>query len=175
VVLLKSPFSTIRRNEAPLVCPDRRTPSLGPRAERTNAREDSAAAILRTKGNERSRCTMILRRGLLCHIHGTWVCTQWLSRPLRGWHSSSGNSGRSYSQSYQMANHSAFADRSREVGFLEVIGDSMSALENALIDNLLKVGGSNLSFTSWAATPAAQDPRGGSTQRAGRSVLRYVR
>jgi hypothetical protein len=32
-----------------------------------------------------------------------------------------------------------------------------------------------LSFTSWAATPAAQDLRGGSTQRAGRSVHRYVR
>jgi hypothetical protein len=32
-----------------------------------------------------------------------------------------------------------------------------------------------LSFTSWAATPAAQDLRGGSTQRAGRSVLRYAR
>ena len=31
------------------------------------------------------------------------------------------------------------------------------------------------SFTSWAATPAAQDLRGGSTQRAGRSVPRYVR
>jgi hypothetical protein len=30
-------------------------------------------------------------------------------------------------------------------------------------------------FTSWAATPAAQDLRGGSTQRAGRSVHRYVR
>src|SRR5882672_2606898 len=30
-------------------------------------------------------------------------------------------------------------------------------------------------FTSWAATPAAQDLRGGSTQRAGRSVLRYAR
>jgi hypothetical protein len=32
-----------------------------------------------------------------------------------------------------------------------------------------------LSFTSWAATPAAQALRGGSTQRAGRSVLRYAR
>ena len=32
-----------------------------------------------------------------------------------------------------------------------------------------------LGFTSWAATPAAQDLRGGSTQRAGRSVHRYVR
>ena len=32
-----------------------------------------------------------------------------------------------------------------------------------------------LSFTSWAATPAAQDLRDGSTQRAGRSVHRYVR
>src|SRR5262245_55030916 len=32
-----------------------------------------------------------------------------------------------------------------------------------------------LSFTSWAATPAAQDLRGGSTQRAGHSVHRYVR
>jgi hypothetical protein len=32
-----------------------------------------------------------------------------------------------------------------------------------------------LSFTSWAATPAAQGLRGGSTQRAGRSVLRYAR
>src|SRR5439155_11654469 len=32
-----------------------------------------------------------------------------------------------------------------------------------------------LSFTSLAATPAAQDLRGGSTQRAGRSVHRYVR
>ena len=32
-----------------------------------------------------------------------------------------------------------------------------------------------LSFTSWAATPAAQDLRGGSTQRAGRSVHRCVR
>jgi hypothetical protein len=32
-----------------------------------------------------------------------------------------------------------------------------------------------LSFTSWAATPAAQDLRGGSTQRAGRSVHRYAR
>ena len=32
-----------------------------------------------------------------------------------------------------------------------------------------------LSFTSWAATPAAQDLRGGSTQPAGRSVHRYVR
>ena len=32
-----------------------------------------------------------------------------------------------------------------------------------------------LSFTSWAATPAAQDLRGGSTQRADRSVHRYVR
>ena len=32
-----------------------------------------------------------------------------------------------------------------------------------------------LSFTSWAATPAAQGLRGGSTQRAGRSVHRYVR
>ncbi len=31
------------------------------------------------------------------------------------------------------------------------------------------------SFSSWAATPAAQDLRGGSTQRAGRSVHRYVR
>jgi len=32
-----------------------------------------------------------------------------------------------------------------------------------------------LGFTSWAATPAAQDLRGGSTQRVGRSVHRYVR
>jgi eukaryotic-like serine/threonine-protein kinase len=32
-----------------------------------------------------------------------------------------------------------------------------------------------LSFTSWAATPAAQGLRGGSTQRAGRSVHHYVR
>jgi hypothetical protein len=32
-----------------------------------------------------------------------------------------------------------------------------------------------LSFTSWAATQAAQALRGGSTQRAGRSVLRYAR
>ena len=32
-----------------------------------------------------------------------------------------------------------------------------------------------LSFTSWAATPAAQDLRGGSTQRAGRSVHRCAR
>src|SRR5271170_7392475 len=32
-----------------------------------------------------------------------------------------------------------------------------------------------LSFTSGAATPAAQGLRGGSTQRAGRSVLRYAR
>jgi hypothetical protein len=32
-----------------------------------------------------------------------------------------------------------------------------------------------LSFTSWAATPAAQALRGGSKQRAGRSVLRYAR
>jgi len=32
-----------------------------------------------------------------------------------------------------------------------------------------------LSFTSWAGTPAAQDLRGGSTQRAGRSVHRHVR
>jgi hypothetical protein len=32
-----------------------------------------------------------------------------------------------------------------------------------------------LSFTSWAATLAAQALRGGSTQRAGRSVLRYAR
>jgi hypothetical protein len=32
-----------------------------------------------------------------------------------------------------------------------------------------------LSFTSWAATPAAQALRGDSTQRAGRSVLRYAR
>ena len=32
-----------------------------------------------------------------------------------------------------------------------------------------------LSFTSWAATLAVQDLRGGSTQRAGRSVLRYAR
>lgn len=32
-----------------------------------------------------------------------------------------------------------------------------------------------LSFTSWAATPAAQDLRGGSTQRAGRSVRCHVR
>jgi len=32
-----------------------------------------------------------------------------------------------------------------------------------------------LSFTSWAATPAAQGLRGGSTQRAGHSVHRYVR
>jgi hypothetical protein len=33
----------------------------------------------------------------------------------------------------------------------------------------------SLSFTSWAATPAAHGLRGGSTQRAGRSVPRYVR
>ena len=32
-----------------------------------------------------------------------------------------------------------------------------------------------LNFTCWAATPEAQDLRGGSTQRAGRSVHRYVR
>jgi len=32
-----------------------------------------------------------------------------------------------------------------------------------------------LSFTSWAATPAAQGLLGGSTQRAGRSVHRCVR
>jgi hypothetical protein len=31
-----------------------------------------------------------------------------------------------------------------------------------------------LSFTCWAATPAAQALRGGSTQRAGRSVLRLA-
>ena len=53
--------------------------------------------------------------------------------------------------------------------FYECIGD------HALIDTLWKIEGSNLSFTSWAATLAAQDLRGGSTQRAGRSVHRYVR
>ena len=51
----------------------------------------------------------------------------------------------------------------------ECIGDY------ALLDTLWKIEGSYLSFTSWAATPAAQALRGGSTQRAGRSVLRYAR
>ena len=32
-----------------------------------------------------------------------------------------------------------------------------------------------LSFSSWAATPAAHELRGGSTQQAGRSVHCYVR
>ena len=39
----------------------------------------------------------------------------------------------------------------------------------------LFVNRGNQSFTSSAATPAAQDLRDGSTQRAGRSVHRYVR
>src|SRR6202140_4847127 len=41
--------------------------------------------------------------------------------------------------------------------------------------SLLSSGTCLLGFTSWAATPAAQGLRGGSTQRAGRSVHHYVR
>src|SRR5271156_6252700 len=50
-----------------------------------------------------------------------------------------------------------------------------TSADHALIDTLWKIEGSHLSFTSWAATLAAQDLRGGSTQRAGRSVHRYAR
>src|SRR5580704_7248497 len=54
-------------------------------------------------------------------------------------------------------------------------GRSVMSVPTGTIDTLWKIEGSNLSFTSWAATPAAQALRGGSTQRAGRSVLRYAR
>ena len=47
--------------------------------------------------------------------------------------------------------------------------------ERTFAEQLLHAAGSNSSVTSGAATPAAQDLRGGSTQRAGRSVHRYVR